>query len=68
MKWPSNNIVKINSLKYNKDYTNDFAIKKAEILSYDDNVNFIRDQDCLKIYSKAFIDSEYPVCIKITID
>ncbi len=68
MKFPKNNVIKIKSLKFNQGRGNEFDIENIEILGHDPSVAFVRDEQCLTVYSKAFIYSNYPVCLKIKIN
>lgn len=65
MVWPENGKVSITSLGSDR-----FAgiIRQIEFLEFDNKLSFVQDKDALKIEAEGTIQSEFPVCLKITID
>jgi Alpha-L-fucosidase len=65
LSFPEDGIVKIKSLSRGK-FTG--FIKKAELLGYDADVSFEVTDEALIIKASGNVKSDYPVCVKITID
>lgn len=74
LSWPDNNEVKIKVLRKDYDKHSDRKkyflghIEDVELLGFDNNMNFERNEECLKINVDGNIDTRYPVCFKIKID
>jgi len=66
MKWPEDGKVKIKSLKFEQPRPNTFDIKDVSLVGYAHKVSFERDLEALHITVEGNIQTEYPVCIKIT--
>lgn len=43
-------------------------VEEVEVLGYDNPVTFTRDAEGLHIKVEGSIDTDYPVCLKVTID
>ena len=65
-KWPGNGKVKIKTLRIESPRPNNFAIKDISVVGYDNEVTFEQDGEGLHITVAGKIETEYPVCLKIT--
>ena len=66
MKWPENGKAKIKTLRIESPRPNNFAIKDISVVGYDNEVTFEQDGEGLHIIVAGKIETEYPVCLKIT--
>lgn len=64
---PDSTTFKIKSLKYSGDM---FAadIKNVEVLGYNQNLHYERNNRCLKIELDSPIETDMPLCFKVSID
>ena len=64
---PDRTTFKIKSLKYSGDM---FAadIKNVEVLGYNQNLYYERNNKCLKIELDSPIETDMPLCFKVSID
>jgi len=67
LSWPKDNKVVIKSLKNKSKYFLGH-IESIEILGYNAEMQFIRDDDGVHISTNSTINTDYPVCLKIKID
>ncbi len=67
LSWPKNNKVTIKSLKNNSKHFLGH-IKNVEILGYNGPIRIARRDTGLDVIASESIDTEYPVCLKITIE
>ena len=61
---PSKN-VEIKTLK--KNGAHDFLIESIELLGSDEKIDFVRDENALKINLKGELKNDLPVCFKIAV-
>jgi len=67
LKWPDNGEITVKSLKNNgKHFLG--HIDAIDLLGFENRLSFTRDDDGLHVNVEGKIDTEYPVCLKITID
>jgi len=66
MKFPADGKVKIKTLKIESPRPNNFAIKNISLVGYDHKVKFKQDGEALHIEVEGKIETDYPVCLKIT--
>jgi hypothetical protein len=50
-----------------KGVSNDFLIESVELLGCDEKIDFIRDEESLKINLKGELKNDLPICFKIAI-
>lgn len=50
-----------------KGVSNGFLIESVELLGSDEKIDFIRDEEALKINLKGELKNDLPICFKIAI-
>ena len=67
LQWPDHGRVSIQALRKNSPIFNG-AITAIEVLGYDQTVAWLQTTEALQIETNLTLQSEYPVCLKLTID
>lgn len=50
-----------------KGVSNDFLIESVELLGSDEKIDYVRDEEALKINLKGEFKNDLPICFKIAI-